>query len=102
MLGDVCPLKAPASAQVRWVVLLQDDLHDGLGTRVAAPLLPAEEVPRPVRGLNPSVRFQDADWRVMIPDLASLTAREIGAPVTNLADARPALLAAIDLRAPGI
>ena len=50
MLGDVCPLKAPASSQVRWVVLLQDDLHDGLGTRVAAPLLRAEEVPRPVRG----------------------------------------------------
>jgi hypothetical protein len=59
-------------------------------------------VPPSVGGSNPKVRFAGAAWCVMLPDLASLAAAEIGPPVPNLADARPALPAAVDLLVTGM
>ena len=99
--ADVCRLKKPRST-VRFVVVLQDDLHDALATRVAAPLVAVDALAAPIRGLHPEVEVEGRRYRVLVNELASLPVTELEPPVRDLADRRADLLAAMDLLMTGI
>ena len=99
--GDVRRLKRPRST-VTFVVVLQDDLHDALATRVAAPLVAVVAVAAPIRGLHPAVEVEGHRYRLLVNELASLPVTELQPPLLNLAEQRAELLAAMDLLMTGI
>ena len=99
--GDVRRLKRPRST-VTFVVVLQDDLHDALATRVAAPLVAVDEVAAPIRGLHPEVEVLGHRYRVLVNELASLPVTDLEPPLVDLAGQRAELLAAMDLLMTGI
>lgn len=85
------------------LVDVQADLLDGLATRVVIPLVPASTESRAaVETLTPRCRIEGRDYFIMTPQLAGISARELGAPVGDLLAQRPEIVAALDLLLTGI
>jgi toxin CcdB len=99
--GDVWRLKRPRPGGVELVVVLQDEVHDALPSRVIAPLVAPVLVPKPVRGLQPAVAVDGQAYHILVNEMASLPLAELDAPVTTLTADRAALLAAVDLLTTG-
>ena len=100
--GEVWRLERVRPGGTHLVVVLQDDLHQALPTRVVAPLRSPSMLSRPVRGLHPVVMVEGGTWLVATHQLAALAVAEFDGLVADLSDERPALLAAIDLLVTGI
>ncbi|MFO1141913.1 MAG: CcdB family protein [Amaricoccus sp.] len=84
------------------VVNVQSDLLDAMHTRVVAPLLPAGEAGRPMRGLNPGLRFGE-DEVVLMPQLmATVAVRALGRPVGSIGHLRDAVVRAMDILLTGV
>ncbi|MBE1204760.1 CcdB family protein [Aminobacter carboxidus] len=76
---------------------VQSDLLDHLKSRVVVPLLPAADVPPPVRRLNPSFEIGD-DNVVMATHLVGAVAlSELGAKLANLGQHHDQVVAALDM-----
>ena len=84
------------------VVLLQDALHDGLPTRVVAPLVPIDQLAAPIRGLHLEIEVAGERYRLLTNELASLPATDLGPALVQLGARRSELLAALDLLTTGI
>ncbi len=88
----------PASRRLYpYLVDLQAELlADVLSTRLVAPIARAASIKRPIVGLTPVVRFQDADYVIDIPQMAAVVRKALGAPIGSLALYRSDLIRAID------
>lgn len=77
---------------------VQSDLLSPLETRVVVPLYlsSAAQVP-PMSRLTPVVSFQGKSLVAMVPEVAGVSRRHLGPVVGQLPDARPDMLAALDL-----
>jgi toxin CcdB len=84
------------------VVVIQSDLLDAMHTRVVAPLLPAGTAGRPMRGLNPEIRFGEEAMVLMPQLLATLTLGELGRQVGSLAHLRDTITRAVDMLLSGV
>jgi toxin CcdB len=85
------------------LVDVQAGLLDGLATRVVIPLVPASAGSRaPVETLTPRCRIDGRDYLIMTPQLAGISARELGPVVGDLVAQRPQIVAALDLLFTGI
>lgn len=78
------------------VVDLQTDLIGLDASRVVAPLL-EEGGFAAFPGLTPSVRFEDRNWIVRIPQLAAVPAKDLQDCVGSLQNARDELKRALDI-----
>lgn len=80
-----------------FLVDVQTDLVDGLNTRLAVPLLPAEGTIKPARRLNPLLVVGDRMYVLATQFMASVALKELGEKAGSLAHERDAIKAAIDM-----
>ena len=98
---DVYQNPNPSTRQrVPYVVDLQNDLLDGLATRVVAPLVAGASAP--ITGLQPVLRFEGREWLLSTAEMAGIPTRALGAKVGSVAGERETIIAAIDLLFTGI
>jgi toxin CcdB len=77
---------------------IQSELLSTLDTRVVVPLyLKSTAQILPISRLTPVLSFQGKTLVAMVPELAGVSKRHLGPPVGTLIEARPELLAALDL-----
>ena len=87
---------------VPFLLEVQSELLSSLGTRVVVPLYRPEAAHvQAMSRLTPIVQFQGQPLVAMVPELAGLSRRDLGAPAGELAAARADILQAIDLLVTG-
>lgn len=85
------------------LVDIQSDLVSDLATRVVVPLAPAAEWKgKSIKRLMPTVTVQGRSYVLVVPQLAGIPAKQLGAMVGTLAAQREHIIAALDLLVTGI
>lgn len=83
---------------VPFLLDVQSDLLSVLATRVVVPLYRSKAMASStITRLTPVVRFKGKTFVAVVPELAGISRRELGAAVGDLAQAREDILRAIDL-----
>ncbi len=86
-----------------YLVDVQNDLLDGLNTRIVIPLATADTFKQTViAGLTPAIRYQDEELLLLVPHLSSIPAKLLTKPIGNLTHLRNDIIAALDLAITGI
>lgn len=86
-----------ASARQRpYLVVLQSDLLNVVGTVIVAPLAPASRFD-PVARLTPTFAVGGTDYLIMTHDLAAIPRKVLKRPVGTAESKRDQILAALDL-----
>lgn len=80
-----------------YVMDVQADLLDRFATRVVVPLLPAEDVPPPLRRLNPVFRIGEGRYVLATQLVAAVPKSELRDPVASFAREREKVTAALDM-----
>ena len=78
------------------VLDLQSDLLDELTTRVVAPMLPPDELPRIMRQLNPQFTLRGRPYLMATQFSAAISVTELGDAVANLTSESHRIIAATD------
>ncbi len=101
---DVYRNRDPGSrAEYPLLVDLQADLLSDLATRVVAPLTTAGAgKPKLLGTLTPELTVEGKRYAVLIPQLAGIATKELGARIGSLSTHRDELVAALDLLITGI
>jgi len=82
---------------------VQSDLLEPLNTRVVVPLSPAATAkPRAMEALTPKLPVAGKEYLMLTPQLASISMRELGTLVDNVAGERAKIIGALDLLITGI
>lgn len=89
-------------ANIQYIIDLQADLLEEMGSRLVAPLYPVEIHKKLLPRLNPIVDVADKSYFIALPEIASMRVRELGVPVTSLRSHRDEIIAGIDLLFTGI
>lgn len=87
---------------VAFLVDLQDDMLDGLSTRVVAPLVVIESVGVPMKIVNPRIVVEGKPHILMSHLLAAIPASSLGEPIGSARGQRDEIIAAMDLLFTGI
>ena len=98
---DVYPFAA-RGAGFRYIVDLQADLLDEMGSRLVAPIFALASAKRPLERINPVVHIDGEPYFIALQETASIRAKELGAAVANLRQHRDAIVAGIDFLFTGI
>ena len=86
-----------------FLVDVQSNLLDELQTRAVIPLSKAPELAKkPISMLSPLIEVQGHKYVLLTPQLAGISLSDLGAEVTNIAEYRDAVLAALDCLITGI
>lgn len=82
---------------------VQSDLIADLGTRVVIPLAPATTIKgKLIKTLIPVFDVDGKAYAMLTPQLAGISKKQVGAKVTDLAEHRDEIIAALDLLITGI
>jgi toxin CcdB len=76
---------------------VQSDLLEGLGTRVVIPLMPPNIAPVPGRRLNPTFAIDGKDHVMVTQFISALTASELPDAEGNLSRHHDDIVAALDM-----
>lgn len=87
---------ASQPSQPAFFVTLQSDFVDYLGTRLVAPLYRTDTIGTLPGKLAPSVTIDDAEYSIVMPQMAGIPKSRLGAKVTSLDQHRDALIGAVD------
>jgi toxin CcdB len=79
-----------------FVVAMQSDFSINASDQIVAPLAPRDSMPKVAGRLMPVVGIHGQDHVALVPRLAAMRTRDLGASVSSIASARRDLLAAID------
>lgn len=80
-----------------FLVDVQADLLEELGTRVVVPLAKSEAlIDFPTQYLTPLIKFQGRPYALLTPQLAGISRDELGSQAGSLADQERAISIAID------
>jgi len=88
-----------AQIRVPYFLDIQNDFLDHLATRVVIPLYTDD---KPVGTLTPVVEIENQEFTLATQELAAIPRRVLSSRVTNIADRRDEIIAAIDLLITGI
>ncbi len=95
-----------SATKARFPLLLdvQTDLLEDLGTRVVIPLTPASVATKRsvMQTLNPVCTVEGKPYVLFTPQLAGISAKELGPAIADLSCDRQAIIAALDLLFTGI
>lgn len=81
-----------------YIVDLQHEMLNSLGTRIMAPLVVAKPTGEPtMQRLNPMISIEDQDYFLSTAEMASVPVKELSSCRGNLSRHRGELLAAVDL-----
>jgi toxin CcdB len=92
---------APRGAGFAYVVDLQSDLLERLGTRAVAPLYPLKGG-KPMLRLNPVFEIDGQGHYLAVQEIAALRMKSLGPKVASLREHRPAIIAALDFLITGV
>lgn len=87
----------PGQGGVGYVLDVQADLLQDLGTRVVVPLLPSDLAPKPARGLNPAFDIDGHPHLMLTQFIAAVPANELRAPVLSLDTHSDDIMRALDM-----
>lgn len=91
-------LRNPQGGAYPFVVDLQSETLARFSSRIVAPMIAVKRYGRkPITRLNPIARVKNLEYVILVQDLASIAAAELGEVVGSLASQRPELIAALDL-----
>jgi toxin CcdB len=90
-----------------YLVDIQSDLLNDLGTRVVVPLIKRsastkKPTKKPIKNLMPAVRVDGQEFIMMVPQLAGIAVSDLGAPVGSTVEHRGEVVAALDFLITGI
>jgi toxin CcdB len=86
-----------------YLVDVQSDLLNDLGTRVVVPLIKrTASINKPIKNLMPVIRVDGQEFIMMVPQLAGIATSDLGAQVTSVAQHRGEVIAALDFLITGI
>jgi len=80
-----------------YLLQIQSDLLDRLETRVVAPLLPPDAVPRPIRNLHPRFEIEGQPYLMATQLLGAIPRRELGPAIGSLAAQQDDITRALDV-----
>lgn len=87
-----------SKAQIPYLLDVQSDLLNDLGSRVVIPLFhPQTPSLTPFTKLTPILPFDGKHFVVMTPQLAGVSVKELGEPAGELTRYRDDIIAALDL-----
>lgn len=93
----------PASRKlIPYLLAVQSDLIETLGSRVVVPLITAQQADAPIEKLMPQLAVDDQLLVMDTAQIMGLPVRMLGPQVADLAHERQAILAAIDMLTHGI
>ena len=75
---------------------LQSDLHGELTTRIMAPMLPLEALPKIMRQLNPQFVINDVRYVMATQFIGAVSTKEIGVVAADLTSDSDRIVAAVD------
>lgn len=75
---------------------IQNGALDHLDTRVVVPLMPVKSSPPAIRRLYPVFTIEGRPMLMATPLMSAIRARQLKTPITNLADHRDEIVAAVD------
>lgn len=91
-----------SKASFPFLLDIQSDLLSRLRTRVVIPLCAESWLEgEPISRLIPEVEVEDDTYLALTPQLAGVSTRELGEPVTSSRSCRDELIAALDLLVTG-
>lgn len=95
---------AATKARFPFLLDVQSDLLEDLGTRVVIPLTSASAATKrgAMQTLTPLCTVEGKPYVLMTPQLAGIATNELGPPVADLSDDRQTIIAALDLLFTGI
>lgn len=94
---------ATSRGRVPYLLDVQSDLLDILATRIVVPLCRPELLSgKPAERLNPALRIEGNTLLMLTPELAGVPRKILGERITNLAEQRAAIIAALDVAFTGI
>src|SRR5437764_13702453 len=90
-------------AAIPFLLDIQNELLNGLETRVVVPLHPASALKGKVlKTLTPLLVIEGESFVMLTPQLAGIPKSELGAPVAQVQQYRAEIIAAIDLLVTGV
>lgn len=92
----------PGKGRTGYVLDVQADLLQDLGTRVVVPLLPSELAPKAARGLNPAFDINGLPHLMLTQFIAAVPAKELRKPVLSLAARSDDITRALDILFVGV
>lgn len=90
------------SEGVTFLVDLQDEMLEGLTTRVVAPLVDVDDAGSSMKIVNPRIMVGDTPYILMSHLLAAIPVSSLGEPVGSAKIQRDDIVAALDLLFTGI
>jgi toxin CcdB len=90
------------SAAAEFLLDLQDEMLESLGTRVVAPLVPLETLETPIKTLNPLIPMRGTQYILLLHLLAAIPVTALGELEGSARAQRDEIIAAIDLLFTGI
>ncbi|ACI57512.1 CcdB protein [Rhizobium leguminosarum bv. trifolii WSM597] len=75
---------------------LQSDLHGELTTRIMAPMLPLEALPKIMRQLNPQFVINDVPYVMATQFIGAVSIKEIGIVAADLTSDSDRIIGALD------
>ena len=79
------------------VIVLQDDLHEGLASRIVAPLILSAKIGAQPRGLCPVIHFNNQDHVLLIQSLSAVPLGELRETLGHAHHLRDDMSRAVDL-----
>ena len=95
-------LNRASRERVPYLLELQTDLLNGLGTRLVAPLVPTSRFGTPAARLNPVFRIGNRSFVMDTALIAGVPNAQMGDTIASLADRNPEILGALDFLVSGI
>ncbi len=88
---------AIANSNSEYLLVLQDEIVDNLTTRVVAPLIPINEVPKQIKILNPTISVNGEDYILMVHLLAAIPTTALKIKIGSVTSQRNEIIATLDL-----
>jgi toxin CcdB len=88
---------SPGQGRVGYVLDVQANLLQDLGTRVVVPLLPLDLAPKTARGLNPAFDIDGQPHLMLTQFIAAVPAKELHKPVLSLDAQSDDIMRALDM-----
>jgi len=90
-------------AATPYLLDVQSDLIEDLGTRVVVPLCSASAMQgKLIKTLMPVIEIEGMQYAMLTPQLAGISKKQMGAKVSDLSHQRDEIIAALDLLITGI
>lgn len=87
---------SPTSTSSEYLLDMQDEIIDNLSTRVVAPLVPVDDVPKRMKILNPIISVAGTEYLLMTHLLAAIPVSALKTKIGSVSTQRDEIIASLD------